>query len=97
MSPTCLTRTLTQKLLTDAGADSLDAVLAAVGAACSVRRSTFPAPEDGELCLGKVVGMRKRLRTREWLFRRVIHAACLCFGHECLRLDVYKLEACVYS
>lgn len=54
-------RTLTQKLLTDAGADSLDAVLAAVGAACSVRRSTFPAPEDGEL------------------------------------LDVYKLEACVYS
>eukprot|EP00439_Symbiodinium_sp_Y106_P069694 s781_g12.t1 len=54
-------RTLTQKLLTDAGADSLDAVLAAVGAACSVRRNNFPAPEDGEM------------------------------------LDVYKLEACVYS
>eukprot|EP00438_Fugacium_kawagutii_P009799 Skav218820 [mRNA] locus=scaffold1140:555924:563047:+ [translate_table: standard] len=36
-------------LVADPGADSLDAVLAALGAACSVSREDFPAPEDGKI------------------------------------------------
>lgn len=36
--------------MADPGADALDAVLAALGAACSVCREDFPAPEDGEMC-----------------------------------------------
>jgi len=36
-------------LVADPGADALDAVLAALGAACSVCREDFPAPEDGEM------------------------------------------------
>merc|ERR1712032_145588 len=39
---------LQTKLVEDAGADALDAVLAAVGASCATRRKDFPAPHDGE-------------------------------------------------
>ncbi len=46
-------RQLKKKLVADPGADALDAVLAALGAACSVCREDFPAPEDGEMCLSR--------------------------------------------
>lgn len=36
-------------LVADSGADALDAVLAALGAACSISREDFPAPEDGKM------------------------------------------------
>lgn len=45
-----LHRKLLGQLVADPGADSLDAVLAALGAACSVSRKDFPAPEDGKMC-----------------------------------------------
>ena len=35
--------------MADSGADALDAVLAALGAACSISREDFPAPEDGKM------------------------------------------------
>lgn len=36
-------------LVADSGADALDAVLAALGAACSISREDFPVPEDGKM------------------------------------------------
>ena len=47
-----------ERLAAEPSADGLDAVLAALGAACAVRRPDFPAPEDGEMCLGVVPGGR---------------------------------------
>eukprot|EP00419_Tripos_fusus_P043460 CAMPEP_0172825778 /NCGR_PEP_ID=MMETSP1075-20121228/18924_1 /TAXON_ID=2916 /ORGANISM="Ceratium fusus, Strain PA161109" /LENGTH=394 /DNA_ID=CAMNT_0013667279 /DNA_START=108 /DNA_END=1289 /DNA_ORIENTATION=+ len=38
---------LRHQLVDDAGADALDAVLAAVGAACATRSPKFPSPSDG--------------------------------------------------
>mmetsp|Transcript_59647 Transcript_59647/g.186991 ORF Transcript_59647/g.186991 Transcript_59647/m.186991 type:complete len:112 (+) Transcript_59647:3-338(+) len=40
---------LRTRLVADAGADALDAILAALGAACATRRKDFPAPHDGEM------------------------------------------------
>mmetsp|Transcript_41811 Transcript_41811/g.121159 ORF Transcript_41811/g.121159 Transcript_41811/m.121159 type:complete len:345 (-) Transcript_41811:83-1117(-) len=40
---------LRARLVADPGADRLDAVLAAVGAACATRREDFPAPHDGDM------------------------------------------------
>lgn len=40
---------LRARLEADAGADALDAVLAALGAACATRRAGFPAPHDGDM------------------------------------------------
>ena len=47
---------LLERLASEASADGLDAVLCALGAACAVRRPDFPAPEDGEMCLGGLSG-----------------------------------------
>ena len=44
-----LPRKLLPALVADSGADALDAVLAALGAACSISREDFPAPEDGKM------------------------------------------------
>ena len=42
-----LSKGLQKLLVEDSGADALDAVLAAVGAACATRRKEFPAPANG--------------------------------------------------